>query len=287
MEFSSLFEIQSWLTNVGRLMAAGACEAPGFLKPFHFVTLAMEMKRNGKTTLGLPDELCGYASRMRLWHALGAVPPVLVNECNPGGRFHPLVALEDEGTVFDVSQGMVEIFRANGQDPGSVNAAGTMVQELLGNCYAHAESRNGLHGLACAQWWPRAGKAQIAICDSGIGIRQSILQSGLYDGALAQGNSCELATGYEVTSKPGRGHSGYGLTLARDLIEQNAGAIFIVSYDEYFYSKRCAVQAGTMETPFNGTLLVLEWNTNTPLDLKRVYDSWPAAEGADDDDFDF
>lgn len=286
MEFSSLYEIQSWLGCVNRLMTTGACESPGFLKPYHFVTLAMEMKRNGRTNLGLPDALCAYAARMRLWHALGVKPPVEVNEYAPAGRFHPLVALVDEGTVFDVSEGMVQIF-ANGGDGTSVNAAGTMVQELLGNCYAHAESKNGLHGLACAQWWPKAGKAQIAICDSGIGIRQSLQQSGRYEDQLSGGNSCELATGYEVTSKPGKGHSGYGLTLARDLIEQNAGAIFIVSYDEYFYSKGCAVQSGKIGTPFNGTLLVLEWNTNTPLDLKRVYDSWPAAEGADDDDFDF
>lgn len=235
----------------------------------------------------LPDSLCGYASRMKLWHAIGAAPPVHVNAHTPAGRFHPLEALRDESTVAEVSRGMVDIFRANGQDGKSVDAAQTMVQELLSNCFAHAESNSGLHGLVCAQWWPKANKAQIAICDSGIGIRQSLDQSGIYESALAGGNSCELATRYEVTSKPGKGHSGYGLTLARDLIEQNAGAIFIISHGEYFYSKNCVSDGGVIETPYPGTLLVLEWNTNTPLDLKQVYDAWPEIDGADDDDFDF
>lgn len=287
MDFTTLFGIKSWLGEVDRLCKTGVCSSPPFLKPFHFVTLAMEMKRKRKANLRLPDALCGYAARMKLWHALGEAAPVHVNEYTPAGRFHPLEALVDESTVDEVSRGMVDIFRANGQDEKSVDAAQTMVQELLSNCFAHAESDNGLHGLACAQWWPKANKAQIAICDSGIGIRQSLDQSGIYEAALAGGNSCELATRYEVTSKPGKGHSGYGLTLARDLIEQNAGAIFIVSYGEYFYSKSGSIQSGVIETPYQGTLLVLEWNTNTPLDLKQVYDAWPDVEGADDDDFDF
>ncbi|CAJ0738606.1 ATP-binding protein [Ralstonia mannitolilytica] len=288
MEFTSLYDIKSWLEDVDRLGNTGTCSSPRFLKPFHFVTLAMEMKRRGGAKLKLPDALCGYAARMKLWHVIGEEPPVHVNEYTPAGRFHPLEALLDENAVAEVSRGIVEIFKANGQDEKSVDAADTMVRELLSNCFAHAESDIGLHGLACAQWWPKANKAQIAICDSGIGIRQSLDQSGIYEAALAGGNSCELATQYQVTSKPGKGHSGYGLTLARDLIEQNAGAIFVISHGEYFYSKNCSTHSGVLDTPHPGTLLVLEWNTNTPLDLKQVYDGWPAIEGANgDDDFDF
>ena len=31
----------------------------------------------------------------------------------------------------------------------------------------------------------------------------------------------------------------------------------------------------------------LEWNIQVPLDVRQVYDSWPSAEGGDDDDFNF
>ena len=41
------------------------------------------------------------------------------------------------------------------------------------------------------------------------------------------------------------------------------------------------------ECTLQGTLAVLEWNIQVPLDVRQVYDSWPSAEGGDDDDFNF
>ncbi|WP_144654689.1 hypothetical protein [Achromobacter dolens] len=284
MRFTTRWDIESMINNVNDLVATGSGRPPDFWRPFHFVILGMEMKRCGADSLRLPDEQTAYAARMHLWQALDMPCPIQVNEYDPRGRFHPLVPLVDQDAVEEVSAELVEIFRRAA--PDSVNSADVVVQELLGNCYAHA-GLAGFHGLACAQYWPNGAKAQIAIGDGGMGIRNSLSQNPLYRELLETANSCELATQYEVTSKPGRGHSGYGLTLARQLIEQNGGAFFLISHNEFFLYKQGRVECGTMKVPLQGTLAVLEWNTQVPLDVGQVYDSWPSAEGGDDDDFNF
>lgn len=280
MQFTTLWDIEAAVQCVDQLAQTGSTAMPRFWRPFHFVVLGMALKRCGAAGLRIPDDLTAYAARMHLWQAIGLEPPIRVNESDAVGRFHPLVPLIDQEAVEETSTDLVQIFRRVA--PDSINSAEVVVQELLGNCFAHAELA-GFHGLACAQYWAQGRKAQIAIGDGGIGVRASLGQNPEYADVLARQNSCELATGYEVTSKPGRGHSGYGLTLARQLIEQNGGTFFLVSHDEYFYSKQGSIASGRMRNPLRGTLAVLEWHTDIPLNVGQVYDSWPATEGADDD----
>ncbi len=42
-----------------------------------------------------------------------------------------------------------------------------------------------------------------------------------------------------------------------------------------------------MERPWHGTLLIVEWDLHTPMNIKDVYSSFPLPEGMSDDDFDF
>ncbi|RZF29954.1 ATP-binding protein [Paraburkholderia sp. UYCP14C] len=286
MQSTTIEEVATWITNVDQLVQSGKCKCPGFFRPHHFLVLAMELKRNGATEIALPQTLTRYAARMRLWQAINIQPPIVVTEYNASGKFHPIEALIDQNAVDDTSAALVEIFRRGGIGDGPVDGAKTVVQELLGNCFAHAETDNGLHGLACAQFWPKGNMAQVAICDSGIGIRLSLAQNVEYLAELVQRNACEYATEYSVTSKRGKGHSGYGLTLAKDLMEQGRNTIFVVSHDEYFYSSGGVRGRGHLPTPLKGTMVILEWDTTVPLNLRQVYDAWPLPEGMDDDDFD-
>lgn len=286
MQLTSLTDIESWLYALENLLKTGNCEAPTFLRPFHFVLLGMHLRRYGARNLTLPVELEGYASRMHLWEAIGCPPPVTINELDCTGRFHPLVVLSNPEKVDETSRSLIHMIRGPNTDDKSARGADNAVAELIGNCYAHSESDPHLQGLACAQSWPRGNKAQIAIGDSGVGIRYTLKSSGLYDDKLATTNACELAAEYEVTSKPGRGHSGYGLTLARDLLEMNGGALFVLSHNEWFSVRHRMRRSGTLNTPLPGTLVLLEWNTDAPLDATKVYESWPLPEGMEYDDFD-
>lgn len=283
MSFTALREVADWVGELERLTQTGKCGAPRFLKPFHFVLLGLALRRNGScASLALPDKLQGYAARMHLWTALDLEPPVQVTEY-PCHGFHPLQPLIDQAKVDETCAALTTIFHRNEADPQTINSAEIAVQEILGNCFAHAEI-SGFHGLACAQTWVAGNKAQIAIGDGGIGIRESLSRNDLYSIDLRHRNACEFATQYEVTSKPGRGHSGYGLTLARELTANNGGAFFVLSHDEYFCSRAGKEDRGTLDVPLRGTLIVLEWDTSVPLDVGRVYDSWPSSDGDDDDE---
>ena len=140
-------------------------------------------------------------------------------------------------------------------------ALGTMLRELIDNCYSHTNVKDGIYGALCAQVWTGGGKAQIAIADNGIGIRSSLSQNSLLTERLMYENGCKLATEYGVTSKPGMGHSGYGLTVVRRLLEQNHGRLFVRSLDECFIvdGERC--KSFHTLRHWHGTLLIIEWES--------------------------
>lgn len=232
MHFTTLQDINSWIAALDQFITDGEAETPDFLRPYHFATLAMALNRNeGGVTWDCNDNLLTYATRMHLFEAIGQPRPKQINEYDAGGRFHPLEPLTNEQVVGETAAQIIQILNpaAGRKGDNSVNSLEILAQELLGNCYAHSESQLGNHGLVTAQMWPRAHKAQLAIVDGGIGIRASLAQNEAYRESLEELNSCEFATRFEVTSKPDRGHSGYGLTVAKQLIQQNKGAFFLIS----------------------------------------------------------
>lgn len=287
MRKTSLDEVMSWVRAVAAGMESGTrFYGPNFLKPFHLATFALLAKRYGRQRFKVPGNIESYAARMGLWEAAGLEPPLPVPKRDPSGRFLPTQALTERSKVAETSQKLVQIARAQGMSEEMLSSLGVALHELLENCFAHAEVRQGLHGLACAQTWPRADLAQVAIVDSGIGIRASLSANASLSARLQTENSCALATEFGVTSKP-EGHSGYGLTLARQLIEQNGGCLIVLSQNEAYFTREGQEGRDVFDVPWPGTAVVLEWNTNKLLDVAPIYESWPLPEGITDDDFDF
>src|SRR3546814_2403799 len=108
-----------------------------------------------------------------------------------------------------------------------------------------ARTDDGLHGFVCAQTWYRDSRAQVAIADSGIGIRSSLTESLDLAKRLAKQNACELATEYGISSKLGRGHAGYGLTLARDLARSEEHTSELQSLMRISYAVFCLKKKNT------------------------------------------
>lgn len=270
----------------------GTKKDPAFWEPYHVCLITMAMMKSLKNIVSndpsseyefydVKQETLRYLSRMHLWHCLGVKPPIEINERDSVGRFMPLVKLTDRSKIPEISAHLRTILKDDSVD--SINSAKSMLDELLDNCFAHSEINDGMFGLVCAQVWPQKNRAQIAIFDKGIGVRKSLLRSESHTEALSERNACEYATEYAISGKLGLGHSGYGLTLARGLIQNNGGAFLLASEQEYYFSKGAHYECGTLETPFQGTLIVLEWNTQVPLDSKAVYDSWPIDEDEGED----
>ncbi|MBR7792330.1 sensor histidine kinase [Undibacterium sp. FT147W] len=287
MRYTEHEDVSSWLEELDCLEKNRACSSPKFIKPFHFATVAHILRKNKAAEVNVAEKIASYANTMNLWGAIGLESPHGPIHRAPAGRYIPLFLLEDENSVDTVSSSVVEMFRPVCSDDVTLNAVDTMLRELIGNCFAHAASEDGLYGLICGQVWASGKKAQIALVDSGIGIRGSLRQNEELFDTLIKSNACELATQYGVTSKPGKGHSGYGLAIARKLLEQNNGVLYVRSGDETFILSGRNATSLKNQIPWNGTMLIIEWNIDVPMDIAEVYRGFPQIKGYSDDDFDF
>lgn len=275
--------------ELGTLKDSGRCKPPGFFMPYHFATMALLLKEQDCGELRLPDQITHYAAQLKLWEAIGLQSPVDVKPDAGGSRYHELTPLKSVADVDNVSTSLVDMLTGTSErcSGSTKDNLFVMLAELVGNCHHHARTEDGLHGLVCAQTWYKDARAQFAIADSGIGIRASLQENGDLSRRLAVQNACELATQYGISSKLGRGHAGYGLTLARDLAAQTPGSmLFVQSCNEAILVEGERVTSiSNFDHAISGTLVLFEWDMGKTLDLENVYRRWPNAESDQDDYF--
>ncbi|MCG2585528.1 ATP-binding protein [Massilia sp. TS11] len=284
MEFTLVSDISNWLGDLDKLQRTGTCKSPKFLKPYHLATLAHVLRHRQLADISLGSKFDSYADTMQLWDALG-IPSPYGPKVRLGGRYHPIELLNDERGIEAIAGKIGRLLASVCDTPETVDALQTMLRELIGNCYAHAAVPDGVYGAICAQIWGGGMKGQIALVDSGIGIRTSLKQNLSLWTRLQTENSCAMATEYGITSKPGNGHSGYGLAVARMLLEQNGGMLYVHSGDEVFVTRNGLIQTFETKVPWSGTLIVIEWDLCGRMDIGDVYRQLPLPEGIDDDDF--
>lgn len=285
MYFTTSSDVESWLGNLHQLRATRVCATPPFIKPFHLATLAHVLRTENIAQLTLPGKIGDYADTMMLWEALGIPSPFPTKNRQPSGRYHPVVLLENRKAIEEVAGKTSSLFNPVCADERTIDAVRTMLRELIDNCYSHSAVEDGLYGLICAQVWNGGRKAQIALSDSGIGIRKSLSENLLLQERLAQENCCAMATEFGVTGKPGRGHSGYGLHVARGLLTNNNGMLYVRSGHEAFCLSQGVTNHFYTNHVWSGTLIVIEWDLDRPVDISDVYKKMPLPEGMDDDDF--
>lgn len=284
---TTIGDVDWWFQQLSNIPARHSALAPKFLRPFHFVSLAISLQQINAGGLQLPDNLASYAARMRVWEAAGLQCPIQVGQNDPDGKFLPVERLISRDAVDTSAASASRIVRTTGASHRTTVSVEICMSEIMENCFAHGGVLNGIPGVVCAQTWPTGSRAQIAIADPGTGIRTSLSENELLAPTLLAMNACEFATELGVTGKPGQGHAGYGLALTRQLLEANGGTLVVASHDEFFYSNRRTTTAGRLQYPWPGTLVVFEWNTDVPLEVKDVYANWPLPNGMTDDDYDF
>ena len=277
-------EVINWINEIGNI-PTGACACPDFLKPLHLVTIGLAVKKSGWTGLKLPSQLERYATRMNLWDSIGMHPPQQVTQYQQTGKFLPVQRFDqNKRDVQIVSADLAAIINQTITKEYQDSLSDCLV-ELVNNFFDHAKSSSELPCLVAAQTWPQGKRVQIAIADAGIGIRNSLSENSELLTPLKNGNACELASTYGVSSKLGNDHSGYGLTLARDLMNQAKGSYILISGNEVYTSKQGHDATQKIRSPWAGTVLVLEWSLDTPLSSRSVYAAWPLPEGFNQDDY--
>ncbi|HFL5760581.1 hypothetical protein [Stenotrophomonas maltophilia] len=286
---TKLGHFADWQQQLENLRVHRKCEGPNFFMPYHFATMALVVKEMGPGKLILPDDITEYAAKLRLWEAIGQNSPLIVERRPASTRYHDLTPLRSTADVDNAASAIAQMLTSHSDSCTSEtrNDLYVMLAELLGNCYAHARTQDGLHGLACAQTWYKESRAQFAIADSGIGIRKSLEENADLLHRLAEMNACTLACELGVSSKLGKGHQGYGLTVACDMARRTPGSIlFVQSCDEAIFVENGVVQEiSSFRHGFSGTLVVFEWDMDTKLDLAEVYANWPQSQGDGDEFF--
>jgi len=285
MLFTKPSDIEGWLANLQQLRSTKTCANPSFIKPFHLAMLAHVLRTESVGHLTMPEKIGNYADTMMLWEALGIESPFPSKSRLAGGRYSPIILLQDRSTIDAVADKLVSLFSPVCADERTIDAVRTMLRELIDNCYSHSAVEGSLYGMICAQVWAGGRKAQIVLSDSGVGIRASLLENELLHARLDAENSCTIATEFGVTGKPGRGHSGYGLSVARKLLENNNGMLYVRSGNEAFSLLQNVAKSSYTELEWDGTLLVIEWDLDKQVDISDVYSTLPLPEGLDDDDF--
>ena len=137
------------------------------------------------------------------------------------------------------------------------------LNELMINVFDHSESPKGCY--VCAQSYGQSKKIRLCIADFGIGILGSLKKNPAFEKLSSDYEAIRVAIQEGVTSRLS-GDAGKGLSYIQRFMKANEGKMYILSgrgkvlWD--FSSTKQSPKQQTMQTPFQGTIVKLEINTN-------------------------
>lgn len=138
----------------------------------------------------------------------------------------------------------VELKRLRGVDPGCSEALvnliadnfplsddakyemRTHINELMTNSFDHSKTKFGFY--VCAQWYPQMKNLRISFADGGIGIFQSLKESGKFPQVKDDIQAIRLAIKPGITTRK-KQLGGLGLDYIRKYVRNNDGTLTIVS----------------------------------------------------------
>lgn len=206
-----------------------------FIKPLGVVALLATLERLTKQqraadlTLKLPNSRpvraylrsCGVFDAMRdLGSFKGLQPEEVIPEPPPVRTMVRCMHFADDSDIEDLAQNMEERFQTELLGFGSIlSACHTIFSELATNVVCHAES---LGGYVLAQQDNRrdASVIEIAVADTGIGVRASLQKNANYRTLHSDAEAMELAIKEGVSSLEDNSR-GYGLYHVTDDVKKN------------------------------------------------------------------
>ena len=193
----------------------------------------------------------------------------------------PLWAIEHQFSREKAVQKISNMATLNTLNNEKKKAMKTMVSELCENIYAHSSFEST--GYICAFLNHTTNKLEVALADSGIGIKGSYLD-GTNENVqtrIRQGEpAIEIALEGRQSSRPREGetnkgltHYGYGLFIVRRLIEENHGKLTIISGSDLLTIERFQRYPQKLSRNWQGTFVGLVIDITYPLPLEEIYAS--------------
>lgn len=198
----------------------------------------------------------------------------------PAG-FRPVQHYTDAASCYEAARELRDAVAeaTHTDDVLAVQAIYVCLGELAENVLFHASTKHG--GFGAAQAWQKRSTVEVAIVDTGVGIRRSLTKNAAYADISDDVAAIETALEPMVTATPDR-NTGLGLSLTRYLLRRNGGQLMV-------RSGKAAVYAGAIERsevcpiPWPGTIVTLTARTDAPLDIHGAYDDLRAAGYRPDD----
>ena len=113
-----------------------------------------------------------YLDRMGLYALINASSPFEIKEHESAGKFIPLTVIKNQTEQSKFITDMIPMLHL---PPDKADAIKYTVGELVRNVLEHSKSFNG--AIVAAQYYQKSNVIRLGICDTGIGVWQSISRS--------------------------------------------------------------------------------------------------------------
>ena len=269
----------------------------GRTEPFTMTLLAAELKRFRASRQRTRFRSEGhqensYPAHMGFFRAFGLAHGNHPGEATGSLNYLPLThldvdeirtqaadAYENVGETLDRESGRLARVLTRQQEGPLVDTLTFSMREIMRNVVEHS----GSHQLAyCAQFWPSKHRVEIAVLDSGIGVRASLSENPHLE-IDSDRNALQLALMPSISGKTFKGvrrrtndhwqNSGYGLYMTSRLC-RNGGDFFIASGTSGIRLEHGAKTDYACNIP--GTALRLVLDTNRIDGLQQKLDAFRA-----------
>lgn len=158
-----------------------------------------------------------------------------------------------------------------------------IIREILRNIPEHAETQEA---IICAQYWPKNGKAEIAILDEGIGIKRSLRKNKMHReyintdtdaliSAVKPGISQAFSPDKKNMSRDVWANSGFGLFMASEICKRLNGEFWMISGEKAIQVNSAGITEHN--TYFEGTAIGIEFDISKLDNTQEMIDEIVAA----------
>jgi anti-sigma regulatory factor (Ser/Thr protein kinase) len=203
---------------------------------------------------------------MDLFHHLGFNYHEEFNRHNEQGRFIPQRLRRDLEDVVPATNDICELVIHQFENAHEfLPALEWATNEIIDNIYSHADITSP--AAICGQYYPKNKRLEIAIIDTGQGIKASISKGFMVDTDQAALEKA-MARGVSSTLEEGRGN---GLAGSCEIVINNGGSFrFWSGESQYHISK--GTDQGYHQIPFmKGTGALIKLNTEKPVNLSDTF----------------
>lgn len=220
--------------------------------------------RGGVITVDGADNTVAYLSRMNVLDALGLERRERGDRRVGSGRLievTPLLAADGRFT-----DAVCDLVLHHFDDPSAfVPALEWAVNEVVDNVHNHASSASP--GFACAQYYPRRHRIEIAVVDCGRGLRDTLSEG--HD-VPDDETAIRLALARGVTRSLTAG-MGNGLAGTHAIVSANGGSLTLWTGTRRYRLHRDGEQPFHVIPAWQGTGIRLSLDTRRPVDLEDTF----------------